>query len=105
MPLRIVETAGGTGYGNPIVGAIEHTAHVKLDISGMTEDEVDADGYLKPGVPLTKAGILVGASPAFPFGITFEAQKVAEAPITDAGLAALTTDPLVTVCTIGLVNR
>src|SRR5688572_4118471 len=105
MPLRIVETAGGTGYGNPIVGAIEHTAHVKLDISGMTEDEVDADGYLKPGVLLTSAGVLVGAGPAFPWGVTFEAIKVAETPITTALLGAMTHDPLVAVCTHGIINR
>lgn len=100
MPIRITTTAGGTGYANPLVGEVGHVDHVKLDVSGMTTAEVDTDGYLKPGVPLTKAGILVAAG--FVYGVTFEAIKIAD---NNTGLAGDTTDPLVAVAVIGLVNR
>lgn len=102
MPIRVTTTAGGTNYANPLVGPADHVAHVKLDISGMTTDEVDTDGYLKPGVLLTKAGILVGVAPAFPFGVVFEAIKVASG---NTALAGDTSDPLVAVCTHGIINR
>lgn len=100
MPLRITNTAGGTSYANPLVGGVDHVDHVKLDVSGMTTAEVDADGYLKPGVPLTKAGILVASG--FVYGITFEAVKIAD---NNAGLASDTSDPLIAVAVVGLVNR
>jgi hypothetical protein len=106
VPMFIAPTAGGQSYANPLVGLARDMAHVKLDTSGMTTAEVDADGYLKPGVLLTKLGILVGAGPAFPFGVVVEAQKVTTVtPVTTATLAAETADPLVAVCTNGLVNR
>jgi hypothetical protein len=106
MPLAVVATAGGQSYANPLVGMARDVAHVKLDLSGMTTAEVDADGYLKPGVLLTAAGILVGAAPAFPFGVVFEPVKVTTTtPVTSGTLAAETADPLVAVATSGLINR
>lgn len=102
MAIRITTVAGGTNYANPLVGPAQQTAHVKLDVSGMTTAEVDTDGYLKPGVLLTKLGILVGAGPAFPFGVVMEPIKIAD---NNTGLASDTTDPLVAVCTHGIVNR
>lgn len=105
MPLEITKTAGGIAVGNPFVGAAEQPDHVKVDVSGLTINEVDTNGYLKPGVPLAKTGILVGASPAFVYGVTKEAQKIVPANPTNATLAAVTADPLITVFTLGLVNR
>jgi hypothetical protein len=105
VPMFITPTAGGQSYANPLVGLPRDMAHVKLDTSGMTTAEVDADGYLKPGVMLTVAGVLVGAS-GIPFGITVEAQKVTTTtPVTTGTLAAETADPVVAVCCAGLVNR
>lgn len=52
MPIGITAVAGGTGYASPFVGPIDHTLHVKLDLSTLTTAEVDADGYLKPGLPV-----------------------------------------------------
>lgn len=52
MPIEITTVAGGVGYASPFVGPIDHTVHVKIDISTLTTDEVDAYGFLKPGVPL-----------------------------------------------------
>lgn len=106
MPLAIKATAGGAGYGNPMVGPVEQTTHVKLDVSGLTTAEVDADGYLKPGVLLTQAGILVGSTVAV-FGVVVEATflGLATIPPTSGSLAADTSDPLIAVCTHGIVNR
>jgi len=103
MPMQITTTAGGVAHSIPFVGPVQHTDHVKLDVSEMSDKEVDENGYLKPGVPLTSAGILVGASPAYPHGCSAEAQRVASGN-TDAILDAAT-DVLVTVVTHGIVNR
>jgi len=107
MPIRVKETSGGQGYGNPLVGDPGPFTHIKLDVSGLTIDEVDANGFLKPGVLLTSAGILVGAAPAFPYGIVVEAIDLglATVPPTDLTLAADTSDPLIAVSTSGLINR
>lgn len=105
MPMSITTTAGGIGYGNPFIGGVNHPAQIKVDVSGLTIAEVDQFGYLKPGVPLTKAGILVGASPAFVYGVTIEAQKIVPDNPTDVTLAAVTVDPIITVNTVGHVNR
>jgi hypothetical protein len=55
-------TTGGTVYADPFVGVPGPAAHVKIDLSGLTTSEVDSLGNLKPGVPLTSAGVLVGSS-------------------------------------------
>lgn len=55
MPMVIATTAEGTNYASPFVGPIDETLHGKIDISTLTTDEVDADGYLKPGIPLAQA--------------------------------------------------
>lgn len=105
MPLSITNTAGGASHGNPFVGPIQHTAHVKVDISGLTTKEVDINGYLKPGVPLTQAGILVTSG--FVFGVTVEAVKLplATVPPTDGTLATETGDCFVAVGTMGQVSQ
>lgn len=103
MPLRISTTDGGASHGNPFVGPIVATAHVKVDVSDMGDKEVDANGYLKPGVPLKQDGNLVGSG-AYVFGVTVEAVKVATGN-TDAILDAVTTDPLVAVATICQVSQ
>lgn len=107
MPISVKEVAGGSNYGNPFVGKPGPPTHIKLDVSNMTEDEVDEFGYLKPGVPLTSAGVLVGAGPAFVYVVIQEAIKLplAVLPATNASLAAETGDPLIAAPTSGLVNR
>lgn len=101
MPLRIETVSGGRSYGWPFVGEVNQVDHVKLDVSGMTTAEVDADGYLKPGVPLKINGTLVGSGEIV-HGVTIEAVKIAT---NNSGLASDTSDPLVAVCTHGLINR
>lgn len=106
MPMAITSTDGGMSYGNPFVGPVNHTAHVKVDISGLTDKEVDSQGYLKPGVPLKEAGTLVGSAEAV-FGVTIEAVKLplAVLPATTSSLGSETGDCFVAVATIGQVNR
>ena len=103
MPLRISTTDGGSSHGNPFVGPIVATAHIKPDISDLTDKEVDDNGYLKPGVPFTQAGELVGAG-VYVFGVTVEAVKVADGN-TAALLDAITADPFVAVATICQVSQ
>jgi hypothetical protein len=107
MPIEVKAYAAAAGYANPLLGPVDHVAHIKVDLSILTINEVDADGYLKPGVLLTLAGILVGIAPAFPFGVVFEATKLAlvTIPPTNATLATETGDHFVAVCTHGIVNR
>jgi hypothetical protein len=105
MPLAIETTAGGRAYANPFIGGVDHPAQIKVDVSGLTIDEVDQFGYLKPGVPLAKTGILVGADPAFVYGMTFEAQKIVPDNPTNVTLAAVTADPIITINTVGHANR
>src|SRR5689334_13975055 len=97
MPLRIATAAGGNSYGNPMVGPVDHTAHVKVDISGLTTDEVDQYGFLKPGVPLTQTGVLVTSG--FVFGVSIEAANLnlATVPPTNTTLGNETGDLFVAV--------
>lgn len=104
MPMMVEKTTGGIGYGNPFIGGVNHPAQIAVDVSGLTTDEVDQYGYLKPGVPLTKTGVLVGSG-AFVYGVTIEAQKIVPDNPTDVTLAAVTADPIITVNTVGHVNR
>ncbi len=89
---------GGT---DGFVGPIDHTVSVPVNLSLLTNKEIDANGYLKPYVPLTKAGILVTAGSVF--GLTNEHVKVA---VDNAAgtISALGTED-VTVATICQVNR
>lgn len=107
MPLNVNTVAAGTGYSNPFVGPCDHVEHLKIDISGLTMDEVDVDGYLKPGVPFdnTALAILVGSGKPV-FGVTMEPTKLpVTVPTTLAILQAHTNDCFVAVCTHGIVNR
>jgi hypothetical protein len=105
MPLTVTNVAGGTGYGNPFVSPPDDTVHVKVDLSGLTTAEVDSRGYLKPGLPLTSGGVLVGAS-GIVYGVTIEPIKLplTTVPPTDTTLGTETADCLVALG-IGVVNR
>ena len=104
MPMTsTVLREGGESYANPFVGPINHPAHVKIDVSGLTTAEVDEYGYLKPGLPLTALGARVTAG--FVYGVTIEAVRIVDRNPTNVSLAADTSDPLIAVATIGMVNR
>lgn len=105
MPLAVSTTTGGLAHAPVFVGEIKGTDVVKVDISDLTTKEVDADGYLKPGVPFDKSGNTVGSGVAV-WGVTIESLKIGHAtiPPTDVSLAADTGTCMIAVG-FGLVNR
>ena len=102
MPISITNESGGANYGNPFVGPVDHTAVVKVDISAMTNAEIDSKGYLKPGVPFKENGTLIGSGEKL-FGVTIEAIKVA-AGNESADLSGAT-DCFVAVGTVGQISQ
>ena len=99
--LSVVKTLGGIAYAAVIVGAALGITHLKLDVSTLSVNEVDADGYLKPGVPLQKDGTLVSAAGQSVYGITIAPIKIRQ---DNTALAADTSDPVIAISTIALVN-
>jgi hypothetical protein len=106
MPLIISTTTRGLAHSPVFVGKILATDVVQVDISDLTTYEVDADGYLKPGVPLAKTGDTVGSGVAV-YGVTIEPIKLPHAtiPPTNTSLGADTGTCPVAVGIMGLVNR
>lgn len=107
MPISIASLATeADAYGKVFVGPVDHTDVVVLDISDLTTKEVDALGYIKPGVPLDKSGNTVGNGVPV-YGVTLESIKLNHAtiPPTDVSLAADTGTQQVAVGIAGLVNR
>ena len=109
MPVKVASTAGGTAYGHPFIGPMGPFEHVKIDLSVLTINEVDANGYLKPGVPFKLSGglgVLVTANTDAIYGVCPEATKLnVTTPATNTTLAAETGDHFVGLCTGGLINR
>lgn len=73
------------------LGPHDHSISIPVDLSQFTNKEIDADGYLKPYIPLTRAGILVAAG--YVYGVTVERRKVADDNET-ATIAALGTEDI-----------
>ena len=103
MPLSVTETAGNNVYGNPFLGPVDHTVQIPIDISDLTVAEVDANGYLKPGVPFNRTGDTVTAGEVY--GVTVEATKIVAAGPTDVSLAANTGTATVALATIAQIQR
>lgn len=105
MPIGITtRAAAGQDYGNPFVGPVDHTAAIRVDVSALTNTVVDANGYLKPGTPLQKAGTLLSATTGQSvYGVVVEAVKVAAS--NAAGDLTAGTDIDVAVATIAEVNQ
>jgi hypothetical protein len=106
MPISVTSTTGGLAHAPVFVGKILATDVVQVDISDLTTAEVDADGYIKPGVPLAKTGDTVGVGVAV-YGVTIEPIKTPHAtiPPTNASLLADTGTFPCAVGIVGLVNR
>ena len=102
MPISVGKTSGGLAHSPVFVGQITGTDAVKVDISALTTNEVDSKGYLKPGVPLAKTGLLLANTTTPVWGVTIEAIKIA-ASNSSADLNAAT-DCFVAVG-FGLINR
>ena len=104
MPItkRTIATAD-TLLPAPYIDLGDQRASVRLAAGALTVDTVDAQGYLKAGVPLTRAGVLPGVAPAFVYGSTVEPLKVATGN-TAPELAAATLQN-VGVATHPVINR
>jgi hypothetical protein len=103
MPITREETAApGRHIPTPFVGPVEHTVAVPVNLTQMTTGEIDQFGYLKPGIPLTKAGAKIGAATAV-FGVTADYIQVA-ADNAAGTIAALGTVDIA-VATICQVNQ
>lgn len=100
--IKVERTVGSVTYGAPFVGPMQHTAAINVDLSALTAAEIDAKGWLKPGIPLSKAGALVGVGVKV-FGVVIEAAPVAADNAT-ATIAALGVVPVV-VGVLGAVNQ
>lgn len=104
MPLTTKVTAvAGATVESPFVGPVDLTDTVRLDVSVLTDDEIDENGYVKPGVPLQKDGTLVDAVSLVVYGIVIEPVKVADG--NAAGDISGATDIDVAVATHCQVNR
>lgn len=90
-------------YVSPFLSAADgNNIHVKVDVSALTSREVDAKGYLKPGVPLKQdTGILPTAAGDIVVMVE-EAVKIATG---NTALGAITNDPFVACRVYGTVNH
>lgn len=104
MPMRVTSTAGGEVHPNPFVGPINHTVGIRVDVSTLTTAEVDADGYIRPGVLLKENGALADATANETiYGAVVEATKIADDNV--AGTLAAADDVEVPVAMFVLINR
>jgi hypothetical protein len=104
MPLTTkVTAAAGDSVESPFVGPVDHSDTVRLDVSVLSSDEIDENGYMKPGVPLLQTGVLVSAPAQVIYGVVIEPVKVADG--NAAGDISGATDIDVAVATICQVNR
>ena len=78
MPLSITNVLGGEVHPSPFLGPIDQTGTVRVDVSALTTDEVDVNGYLKPGVILTRNGLLVGTNAVLLSGPTLSISATPE---------------------------
>lgn len=110
MPIRVRDLGvAGKVYSNPFRGKADYTHQMAVDITALTAAEVDAYGYLKPGVPLQKTGALVSAPGQVIFGVVPEALNVLNLnvmnPDTFANALAAAGVQQIAVVTIGQVNK
>jgi hypothetical protein len=105
MPIEISATTGQT-QPKPVFIGNRQTLTVKVDISTLTSNEVDAKGNLKAGTPLGRDGKrLTGVVGEAVFGAVPEHVKIVPANPTNASLAAVTDDVFVAVGVNGIFDR
>lgn len=95
--------AAGDVVALPFVGPVNHTHALRIDVSTLTDAEVDGNGYLRPGVPFQASGALISGAAQVVFGVNLAPVKIA-ADNAAATLAAAA-DVDVAVATIGQVNQ
>jgi hypothetical protein len=104
MPVKITQPAAADDvYASPFRGPINHTAQIAVNITALTNAEIDAKGWVKPGLPLSAAGTLVGAAVPV-FGVVIEPIKVA-ASNSAGDIAAASAAFQLSVAVIGAVSR
>jgi hypothetical protein len=108
MPLGSTSTVSADVYAPVFTNSVLGLQQVNVDVSELTTDEVDADGYLKPGVAFKKDGTVCdGTSGEFVYAVNPEPQRLFHAtiPPTNVSLAADTRTVSLGMGTIGEVNR
>lgn len=106
MPMNVKKTAGTTVYAPVFIGEILAMEQVLVDVSELTTDEVDADGWLKPGVPFKQDGTLADGSGCI-YAVNPEPQdlRLATIPPTNTSLSNDTKTYPLGMGTMGTVNR
>jgi hypothetical protein len=106
MPMHVKKTAAVSTYDPVFLGEILAMEQVLVDVSELTTDEVDADGWLKPGVPFKQDGTLADGSGHI-YAVNPEPQNLhlATIPPTNGTLAADTKTYPLGMGTMGTVNR
>lgn len=102
MPISVTKTAGGTTYASPFIGRVDHFWATRIDASALTSREVDAQGYLKPGVVFNIATGLLPTATGQKVGVVHEPIKLGASL---AAVQAITNDPTVALGVIGVLNR
>ena len=83
--------------------SVQYTVAIPVDLTQFTDKEIDADGNLKPGIPLTRAGLMLdGTVGEFVYGVTVESFKVAadNATLTIADLSDAFDVPVSLLCAV-----
>lgn len=103
MPLRAEQVlSGGEGYPDPFVSALA-VANLRVDVSTLSNREIDANGYLKPGTILQKSGAKISAAAQTAYGVVRFPVKVAAD--NQAGSIAAAADIDVAVVTHGVLSQ
>lgn len=115
-PIIIQRTSGGDVYATPFVGPVDHTAQIDAAITALSNVEIDANGYLKPGLPISRSGTKLGTpSTSTPAAFVAKAGNTglgtvgtvsgaSEAPSETITLTCLTPGPTGTFSVVGSVS-
>lgn len=106
MPMHVKKTAAPSLYSPVFVGEILAMDQVLVDVSELTTDEVDADGWLKPGVMFKQDGTQPDGSGAI-YAVNPEPQNLHldTIPPTNTSLSNDTKTYPLGMATMGMVNR
>jgi hypothetical protein len=101
MPIKVSETSGGAIRPSVFLVQPRQVIQVKVDVSALSNTQVDADGYLKRGTVLTINGVVPPAATAHRTGIVIEDVKLGETYAE----AIAATDPFIALGMDGVANR
>lgn len=96
--------AGAVPYHPVFQGRVDQTAQISINVTALTSNEVDTDGYLKPGVPFEADGTLCDADNDVVFGVSIEPIKVA-AGNAAGDLSAADSSFQIALGIVGVVNK